>query len=94
MSKILLGYNPLKQVDLAMWRGTVLTCDNSDRACEIINGLYDVSEKIPPNEPILLDTDENGIEVAVVVTSPWMRSVEYSDQAWNDLLSVATERLE
>lgn len=85
---ILLGYDLARQVTIAQYQGRTIICDNSDRACEIVNGLCAVAEKIPPNEPVSLGKDENGVEVVIQVQTPWMRMVRYSDQAWNDLLSV------
>jgi hypothetical protein len=57
----------------------------------ILNGLCDVAENIPANESVALGTDDNGVEVIMMVHTPWVKSVQYSDQAWNDLLSVADE---
>ena len=86
---IYLGYDPVCQAEIAMHNGTVIVCDGSQRASEILNGLCTVAL---PHPELHSAGVEDGVEI--VVRTPWMKTVQYSDQAWNDLLSVALEVIE
>lgn len=84
--RIYLGYDVERQLPMAMHEGTVIVCDKSRRATEIMIGLNAVARPLPQPEITLERID--GVEVVVEVRSSWLKTVQYSDQAWNDLLSI------
>ena len=83
---IYLGYDIMRQVCIARYQDATIVCEDSDRAAEILNGLCDVAEDLPRAQDAQGEVD--GVEVVIVSHTPWMKAVQYSDQAWNDLLSV------
>lgn len=85
---IYLGYDIRNQRALARYDNHTIICQNNDRATEILNGLIAMGEKLPENQPISCDDDDGDVEVILLVQTPWMYQVQYSDQAWEDLLSV------
>ncbi len=84
---IYLGYDIMRQQGVVGYNGQKLYFQESDRASEIFKGLYAVSERIP-KQP--MSSDQQGdLEICVLIVTPWSHKVEYSKQAWSDLLSVS-----
>lgn len=84
---IYLGYDKYHLRSLACYDGRTIVCQESERATEVLNGLVAVGERVPGSQPVPY-TNDDGVEVVVMVFSPWMYQVPYSDQAWEDLLSI------
>jgi hypothetical protein len=83
-SMIYLGYDGMEQAVFAEHMGEFIKIKDRDnpRISEVIDGLCAVSERIEPEKPI---TEGN---VSVVIREIWTHRVEYSDQAWADLLEI------
>jgi hypothetical protein len=98
---IFLGYDLLRQGSWALIeeRGKKVYIEDKDcqRAREVINGLSAVSTELPGwQEQILVPEieEKDGIETIVGVANPWQCQVEYSDQAYQDLLEIADRVVE
>ena len=89
---IFLGYDIMRQATYALHQGSLIKCEDSERASQVLNGLTQVGEWLNAGKPVEHQfgpmTDEDGVEVHVVIQTPWQLKVAYSDQAWNDLLEI------
>ena len=75
---IYFGYDRLRQITVAVYREARIVCGTCSKANEIVCRLYPGSRLIPGSSLIGV----NGVE-------SWMRFRPYSDQVWNDILSIA-----
>jgi len=85
---ILLGYDIRRQVTLARYQDVLIVCDDDHpRAREILNGLCAVAQNVPEPERESVNLQDD-LEAVLIITTPWVKAVTYSDQAWSDLLLI------
>lgn len=88
---IFLGYDIMRQCTWALHDGSLIRIDDADnpRIPQVINGLCDVGRKLKPHEMYRTRSEGAGEpEVVLIVQNPWQVQVDYSDQAWDDLLEI------
>lgn len=84
---IYLGYDICHQQEIARYKDQRIILDGGDRMAEILNGLCAVGKKMPRPGPVS-GGEFGDVEVIIIPQTPYVYQVPYSDQAWNDLLSV------
>ena len=73
---ILLGYDGENQKHTAAYNGSVIRVDDRHpRVAPVFNGLISVGQKL-------------SIPKGFIPAVTWTHKVEYSDQAWSDLLEI------
>ena len=82
---ILIGYDPKYNHTYACYAATMIRFHDSPRAHAVINGLINVSDPIEVPDTID-ETDFEGLLNSFLFRHDWQYRVEYSDQAWNDIL--------
>jgi hypothetical protein len=93
---IFLGYDPCRQGTWALIeeKGVrVYIANRNHRAREVINGLCAVGERLPDKQRLVAQGfeyhDDGAIDLVIQIREPWQVAVEYSDQAYQDLLEIA-----
>lgn len=85
---IYLGYDPLNQGVFARHgdHRIFVPSNSGDRADEVLDGLAAVGTKLPRTMEI--EQPEGGEFNLIVFENPYQYSVEFSEQAWKDLLEI------
>jgi len=85
---IYLGYDPIRQGTWARHEDKRIFVAHRDdrRIGEVLGGLHNVSTPISLADPMAFDVD--GVEIYINIDLGWQCTVDYSDQAWNDLLEI------